>query len=122
MDSSPTPFQFLLEAHHQYFLCASIPSYFRRHFVWVISSKKMVELETVRYLHKTNKSLLYTTNNKILMEHYFPARATTTACIPVNVLPQFSLGLSKALISCRSHTQSLIQTIKVVMCFCYIKI
>lgn len=48
-----------------------------------ISFEEMIELETVRYLHRTSKSLLYTTNNKVLMVHYFPARATTTACIPL---------------------------------------
>lgn len=53
-----------------------------------ILSEKMVALETVRYLHRTYKSLLY---NKIPTEHYFPARATTIACIPVNVLHQLVL-------------------------------
>lgn len=84
-----------------------------------ISSKEMAEPETGRYLHRTNKSFLYTIHNKILMEHYFPARATMTARIPMNIFYRFSIGLSKALITCWSHTQRQIQTIKVVICFHY---
>lgn len=65
-----------------------------------ISSEGMVELETARHLDRIKKSLLYTTYNKILMEHYFPARAMTTAYIAVNGFHQFSSRLSKALITC----------------------
>lgn len=84
-----------------------------------VSPEEMVELETVRYLQGINKSWLYALYNKILMEHYFPARATTRACTSVNMFSQFSSGLSKALITCWSHTQSQIQTIKVMICFCF---
>ena len=65
-----------------------------------ISSKERADLETVRYLHGKKKPLLYAIHNKILMEHYFPARDTTTARIPGNVFHRFSVGLSKALITC----------------------
>lgn len=65
-----------------------------------VSPEEMVELETVKYLQGIDKSLLYALYNKILMEHYFPARATTTACTAANMFSQFSSGLSKALITC----------------------
>lgn len=63
------------------------------------TSEEMTELETARYLPREN-TLKYATYNKILMEHCFPTRAPTTAGECMNVLHQFSLGLSKALITC----------------------
>lgn len=65
-----------------------------------VSPEETVELETVRYLQGIDKSLPYALCNEILMEHYFPARTTTTARTAANMFSQFSSGLSKAPITC----------------------
>lgn len=78
-------------------MCVPIPIFFTGGGIlfWGTSSEKMLKLERARYLHRKNKSLIYTIYNKILMEHYFPARATIAAWIPVNVLHQFSLDSAR---------------------------